>query len=144
MDKINFKGIKLFPLKKISNQLGHIYHAVKNDDEGFNNFGEAYFSIINQGMIKGWNKHKLMNLNLFVPHGEVKFVICNRVNKDNQKFFEIKLSPKNYFRLSIESGLWFAFKCISNYNSIILNVSDLKHNPSEMEKIDINKIPYNW
>ena len=44
----------------------------------------------------------------------------------------------------IPPGLWYAFQCLSNYNSLILNVADLKHDPMEQEKVTLTKIPYIW
>ena len=49
-------GITLTPLKQIFNPKGNIFHALKKSDIGFNGFGEAYFSTINQNEIKGWKK----------------------------------------------------------------------------------------
>ena len=89
MVKLAFGGIKIFNLKRINNPTGDILHIINKDDEGLKNFGEAYFSIINQGQIKGWNKHKYMTINLCVPIGEVKFVVWNGIkNKAKSKFLK--------------------------------------------------------
>ena len=55
MDKII-----LSPLNQIYNSKGSIFHVIKKSDDQFNGFGEAYFSFINKGEIKGWKKHKKM------------------------------------------------------------------------------------
>ena len=70
MDKVIIRK-----LNQIKNSDGDIYHVFKKTDKEFKDFGEAYFSFINQGCIKGWKKHKEMTLNLVVPIGKVKFVI---------------------------------------------------------------------
>ena len=41
----------------------------------FSEYGEAYFSTLKFGEIKGWNMHERMVLNLIVPIGKVIFVI---------------------------------------------------------------------
>ena len=74
MDKINIEGVILTPLKKITHPRGNILHAIKENDIGYAGFGEAYFSELTTGQIKGWNRHKYMTLNLIVPVGSVKFV----------------------------------------------------------------------
>ena len=50
--------IKYIPLKKISNPLGDVWHAIKSSDSEYAGFGEAYFSFIEKGKIKGWKNTK--------------------------------------------------------------------------------------
>ena len=45
-------GVILTPLKQIYHPKGDIFHAMKKSDIGFDGFGEAYFSTINQNDIK--------------------------------------------------------------------------------------------
>ena len=68
MDQIDiqFDGVLLTPLKIIEREQGNVMHALKNSDAGFDGFGEAYFTFVNNGVIKGWKKHREMTLNLIV------------------------------------------------------------------------------
>ena len=59
-------GLILTPMKQIHHPKGNIFHAMKKSDLGYNGFGEAYFSTINKGDVKGWKKHTKMTLNLLV------------------------------------------------------------------------------
>ena len=43
----NLKQISITPLKRIFNSNGDVYHAIKKSDNGFDTFGESYFSFIN-------------------------------------------------------------------------------------------------
>ena len=133
-------GIILTPLKKIEHPLGDIYHAIRKSDNGFRSFGEAYFSTIKQGCIKGWKKHTEMTLNLIVPMGEVKFVIYN---EGLEKFYSVQLSQKNYQRLTVSPGLWVAFEGLGDAN-IVLNVASIEHNSSESINVDFEAIDYEW
>ena len=146
MDKINIDGVILTPLKKIIHPKGDIFHGMKESDTGYAGFGEAYFSTINNGEIKGWNKHKMMILNLIVPFGEVTFVIYDKreSSRSKGKFFKVTLSQANYQRLTVPPGLWLAFKGKSNDINLILNIADMEHDPDEIKKMDLNKIPYNF
>ena len=80
MDKLKW-GVESHPLKSIPNHKGNVLHGLKKSDIGFKDFGEAYFSCISPGFIKGWKRHKEMTLNLIVPVGLVKFVIFS--SKEN-------------------------------------------------------------
>ena len=145
MGKVKMKGVILTPLKKIYTPKGDIYHGLKNSDSTYIGFGEAYFSIIKSGQIKGWNRHKHMTLNLIVPVGSVKFVIHNGNSKQlSDNVMEVELSPQNYKRLTIPPGLWVAFQSISQTDSLILNIADIEHDPDEIERLDIEQINYNW
>jgi dTDP-4-dehydrorhamnose 3,5-epimerase len=131
-------GVTLTPLKKITHPKGDIFHAMKASDDGFFGFGEAYFSTVNQGEVKGWKKHTEMTLNLVVVTGEIKFVVY-----DDNSFYSVKLSKNNYQRLTVEPGLWLAFKGVSAEN-MLLNLASIEHNTNESENVDMYGFDYNW
>lgn len=133
-------GVIVTPLQQIHHPKGDILKALKKSDIGFEGFGEAYFSKINQGDIKGWKKHTEMTLNLVVVIGEIEFVIYNEITN---KFFNTNISQSNYKRLTLKSGLWMAFKGIGNYN-ILLNLASIEHQPDEALNVGLNEIDYKW
>ena len=133
-------GVILTPLKQIHHPKGDIFHGMKKSDEGFDGFGEAYFSTINQDDIKGWKKHTKMTLNLVVPVGEIKFVVYDEETKE---FFSVKLSQNNYQRLTVKPNLWMAFQGVGEYN-MLLNLASMEHNPNEAITIDLSEIDYEW
>ena len=125
---------------------GNVMHAMKEIDEGFAGFGEAYFSTIKQGDIKGWNRHKTMTLNLIVPTGKVTFVIYDDREKSKTKgfFYKVDLSSSNYKRLTVPPRLWLSFKGgYVNKNNLILNISNMAHDPDEIERKALEQINYN-
>ncbi len=133
-------GIILTPLRQIHNSKGNILHVMKKSDDGFNGFGEAYFSTVNKDDIKGWKKHTKMILNLVVPIGKIEFVVYNEKSKE---FFNVQLSQCNYYRLTIKPNLWVAFRGLEK-NSMLLNLASIEHNPSEAETKNLNEIFYGW
>jgi len=132
-------GIKLNDLKIISHPKGNILHAIKSSSNGFENFGEAYFSTINFKEIKGWKSHTKMTLNFIVPAGKVKFVIYDGLN-----FFSETLSVNNYKRLTIKPNLWVAFQGISKQTNLVLNIASIEHDPDEAINLELTEIPYDW
>lgn len=131
-------GVILTPLKQIHNPKGDVFHAMKKSDMGFDGFGEAYFSTIHQGDIKGWKKHTQMTLNLVVPIGEIEFIVYNE-----KEFFSVKLSSKNYQRLTVQRGLWMSFRGVEESN-MLLNLASLEHDPDEAINQPLDAIPYAW
>ena len=147
MDIANIDGVILTPLKKITHPKGDIFHGINKNDDGYEGFGEAYFTTIKHGEIKGWNRHREMTLNLVVPEGSVSFIIYDDREKStsNGVFKKVELSStSNYKRLTIPPGLWLAFKGNNKTENLILNIASLVHDPNEIEKLNLDKISYNF
>lgn len=140
MGAVNFDQIILTPLKKISTPGGDVLHALKKNDYGFNGFGEAYFSWVLPNSIKAWKKHTHMTMNLMVPVGLVKFVFYN----ENKEFREECIGEDSYSRLTVPPGFWFGFQGISIKPSLILNVANILHDPSEVDRLNASEIHYPW
>jgi dTDP-4-dehydrorhamnose 3,5-epimerase len=142
-------GILLTPLNRINHLKGDVFHAMKSSSEGFFGFGEAYFSTVNTGSIKGWKRHLRATLNLIVISGKIKFVIlkADLPNSDvlRENLFEIELGPSgNYSRLTVQPGLWVAFKGEGEDKNILLNISSQEHDPDEADNVDLASFPYVW
>jgi dTDP-4-dehydrorhamnose 3,5-epimerase len=133
-------GVTITPLKQIHNPKGDVYHAMKQSDDGYSGFGEAYFSTVHKNDKKGWKKHREMVLNLVVPIGEVEFVLFN---ENTQEFLSVYLSQNNYQRLTVNAGLWMAFRGVGESN-ILLNIASIEHDPDEAITIEIDEIAYEW
>ena len=141
------EGVVLHPLKHIIVPKGDIYHALKSTDEGYMGFGEAYFSQVEEGTVKGWKRHNRMTLNLIVPLGCIKFIIYDDREGSATKgqFEEIILSLKyNYQRLTIAPGLWLAFCSIGKGTSMLMDIIPEPHDQEEAERKEIDEIPYNF
>ena len=82
-----------------------------------------------------------MTLNLVVPLGKVKFVFYSKKDK---KFRIIEIGEKKYSRLTVPPKVWFGFKGISKPESIILNITNIKHSSKEILRCDKNKINFKW
>lgn len=137
MDKID--GVLLTPLKQIKTPKGDVWHAMKKSDDGFAGFGEAYFSFVDKGSVKGWKKHKEMTLNLVVILGAVKFRLIDDRESSSTKGAKIEftLSPQNYHRLTVAPGVWMCFEGLEEQNMLI-NLADMEHNPSEAVNIALD------
>lgn len=140
MDQITLfpSGAVLTPLRRIESAKGSVYHAIKNSDEGFRGFGEAYFSTVIPGSTKGWKRHKVMTLNLVVPVGSIKFHLRS---SDGLLDHAVILGESNYGRLTVPPGLWVAFTGIGQYLNLLLNVADTPHDPNESETLPLDSFP---
>lgn len=141
-------GVVITPLSIIEREQGNIMHAMKMADSGFESFGEAYFTFVNKGFIKGWKKHQQMVLNLIVPIGEVKFVLYDdrKTSPTFKHIKEISISREKYVRLTVPPGIWVSFSGINIDTNLVLNIASIMHNSYEAESLPIENdyIPYQW
>lgn len=135
-------GIITTHLSRIPTDGGDVLHGIKKNEETYFGFGEAYFSNINEGKIKGWKLHKDMTMNLIVPSGTVKFVFFDEKFKSHK---ELTIGRLNYCRVTVPPKIWFAFQGLDNkYPNLVFNFANLQHDPNEVIRKEINEIFYNW
>lgn len=139
-------GVIVTSLKRIINDKGDIYHALKSSENSFTAFGEAYFSTVHKSDVKGWKKHREMTLNIVVPVGCIDFVIYDdRVESPTFKQFQkLSLSQDNYSRLTVPPKVWMGFKGQSSGMNLLLNLASIEHDPMESETIELDEIDYDW
>lgn len=136
----SLKSVSISKLKRINVDGGDVLHYLNEDDTDFNRFGEVYFSIVNFNSIKGWKRHHKMILNLVCPVGQVKFIFSENLHD----FMEINIGEKNYVRLTVQPNVWFSFQGLKNPFSLIANVSNIKHDSNEIERLPLSKVNYRF
>ncbi len=141
MGAVNLDDVVVTPLKQIHTEGGDVMHGIKSFDESYAGFGEAYFSWIKAGSIKGWKRHNQMTMNLIVPVGRVGFVFYM---SDTTQFRTEEIGVDCYARITVPPGVWFAFKGIYEQESLILNIANIPHDPLEVERINLSDIHYDW
>ena len=135
-------GLRIIPLKEISDQRGTVLHMLRSDSENFKKFGEIYFSEINPGYVKTWKKHLKMTQNFAVPAGKVIFKFYDDRSDSKSFGFKEKIiigRPDNYCLIIVPPLVWYSFENIFDKESIIANCSSIPHDPTELKK-DIPKI----
>jgi dTDP-4-dehydrorhamnose 3,5-epimerase len=144
MGAIGLPRIVVTPLARIATAGGDVLHALKNTDDGYSNFGEAYFSWVTLDSIKAWKRHLRMTMNLVVPAGRVKFVFYAEVDGGKQLLNEETIGVEHYARITVPPGVWFGFKGLSSPQSLVLNLASIPHDPSEVERLPLGALPYDW
>lgn len=144
MDQIDISGVQLTKLKIIKNAKGNIYHILKNRDVNFNAIGEVYCSKILSNEIKAWKSHSKQTQNLCVLSGEILVILYDdRIHTKSYKSIKRQFlnSKDKYFLLTIPPNIWYGFKGIHQNESIIINCTDLPHDPLESKNISIENFP---
>ena len=142
MGVVSLTDILVTPLRRIPTIGGDVMHALKDSEDGFNGFGEVYFSWVEQGAIKAWKYHQHMTLNLVVPLGEISFVFHI---KDQENCFRTEnIGEEQYIRLTVPPGIWFGFQGRGSGQSLLMNLADMAHDPDEVLRKTTTEIDYNW
>jgi dTDP-4-dehydrorhamnose 3,5-epimerase len=131
----------LTPLRRIEHEKGDLYHGMKAGDPGFAGFGEAYFTTVLIGQIKGWKKHHEMVLNLVVPVGEICFYVHD---ESIGKTTAYKLGPENYARLTVPAGYWVAFEGRGIGVNLACNLASIVHRADEAVSVDLSSFPLDF
>jgi len=141
------EGVIVTPLSVIETKGGDVLHGLKQSEQGYTSFGEAYFSMIDYGVIKGWKRHKEMILNLVIPLGSVRFILYeDRSNFGCYKEFqEIVISrTDNYCRLTVPPMVWMAFQGVDANTSMLLNIASMEHSQEEVDRKELHEIEFDW
>lgn len=134
------QGVTLTPLKLIPGEKGAVMHGIKATDTTYAGFGEAYFSQVFSGVVKGWKKHNRMTLNLVVPVGAIRFVVCDfrEGSATYGQFQDYVLGPEvEYARLTVEPGLWMAFQGVGQGLNLLMNFASIAHDPTEADALPL-------
>lgn len=128
--------------RRIGHPQGDILHAMKASSAGYAGFGEAYFTTILPGAIKGWKRHREMTLNLIVAAGRVRFVVTAAEEAVPQAF---TLGPDNaHGRLTVPPGYWMAFQGLAREPNLVLNLANIEHGAAESENRELEAFAFDW
>lgn len=142
MGSVSVDQILSTPLRKIEVPGGNVMHGMKASDNGYDGFGEAYFSWVEKDFIKAWKLHTKMTLNLVVPVGLVRIVFVSPDEVGKYRIEEI--GESNYCRLTVPPGLWFGFMGVAESTSLLLNIANIIHEPTETIRKEITDFDFNW
>jgi dTDP-4-dehydrorhamnose 3,5-epimerase len=148
-NSVIIEGVFLSKLTQVKDGRGAVMHHLNFKSPTFKGFEESYISKSMPKVIKAWKLHKKMTQNFCVPVGAFKVVIFdNRTESKTYREFNEFILDENeqYSLLTIPPGVYYGFQCLSQYPGIIVNITNLLHDPAEVERIDVENeiIAYKW
>ncbi|MEO8172305.1 MAG: dTDP-4-dehydrorhamnose 3,5-epimerase [Sediminibacterium sp.] len=141
MGAVSIDDIIVTELARITTPGGDVMHALKKDSDGFAGFGEAYFSWVHSGSIKAWKRHNRMTMNMVVPVGQIRVVFYDEASN---RFRVEEIGDGRYVRLTVPPGIWFGFQGLASPQSLLTNIANITHDPSEVDRCELTEIKYNW
>ena len=130
------KKIKIFKLDKINSQEGSIIKFINKKSDFFKNFGELYFSTVKYNVEKKGRYHNKMHLNIMFIKGIFKFYFYDEKNNSVEKKNRIICRESSPTCISISPKIWFKFKGISKKENMLINFSNILHDPLEYKFSD--------
>jgi dTDP-4-dehydrorhamnose 3,5-epimerase len=135
-ERRSIEGVVVQSLRVIEDDRGAVLHMLRSDWNLFIGFGEVYFSEIKPGLFKGWKRHLRTTQHLTVPVGAVKFVLYDdRMESRSRGCIEhARLGRADEYRLLIiPPGIWYGWKCLTEYPALVANCVNEPHDPAESE-----------
>ncbi len=141
-------GVRVRPLRQITDERGAILHMLRSDAPEFEQFGEIYFSVVYPGVIKGWHIHDQMTLNYAVPVGMIKLVLYDdrQGSATHGELMEIVTGERSYQLVTVPPRVWNGFKGVGTDPALVANCATIPHDPEEIHRLDPfdPSIPYDW
>jgi dTDP-4-dehydrorhamnose 3,5-epimerase len=143
-------GVKVKKLRVIPDERGKLMEILRADDEMFEKFGQVYMTTAYPGVVKAWHLHKVQDDNMAVVRGMMKIVLYDS-RDDSQTKGEVNeffVGEQNPILVHIPKGVMHGFKCVSEYEAIVVNAPTEVYNYKEPDEYRVhpheNDIPYDW
>jgi len=143
-------GVKVKTLKVIPDERGRLMEILRNDDDLFVKFGQAYLTTAYPGVVKGWHYHKVQYDNFVCVGGMMQLVLYD-ARKESLTFKEVNeffMGPHNPILVQIPPYVYHGFKALGTQEGMMLNLpSEVYHykDPDEFRvPPDSKEIPYDW
>ena len=144
------EGVSVKKLKVIPDERGRLMEILRTDDKEFSEFGQVYITTAYPGVVKAWHYHKLQDDNMTVLKGMAKIVLYDDRKDSSTKgvINEFFVGDHNHILIHIPKLIWHGFKCISEQDTMIVNIVTKCYNyenPDEYRKpAHGSDIPYDW
>ena len=144
------EGVRIKQLKVIPDERGRLMEALRDDDDLFIKFGQAYLTTAYPGVVKAWHYHKKQIDNFVCVTGMIKLVLYdNRENSSTKgDVNELFMGYNNAILVRIPEEVFHGFKCISDTEAIVLNIPTEHYNYDNPDEFrlspDDKSIPYDW
>lgn len=144
------EGIKIKKLKVIPDDRGRLMEILRCDDEIFEKFGQVYITTAFPCVVKAWHYHKKQDDHFVCLSGKIKLALYDFREESLTKgrVDEFVLSLDEPFMVKIPKMVYHGFKCVADYESMILNVPTMPYSRNEPDEFRIdafdNDIPYDW
>lgn len=150
MQKRLIEGVRIRQLAAHCDERGRLMEMLRSDWPEFEKFGQAYLTTAYPGVVKAWHYHKKQMDSFVCIRGMMKIAIYDTRKGSTTKGLvnEFFAGEHNLVLIQIPRDVYHGFKCISEYEAVILNFPTETYNYKEPDEYRLpahtKKIPYSW
>jgi len=144
------EGVMIKPLKLIPDERGRLMEILREDDDIFLRFGQAYLTTGYPGVVKAWHYHKNQYDNFCVLKGMMKVALydARKESPTEGEVNEFFLGEHRPLVLRIPPGVYHGFKTISTEEALLINIPTQSYRYDAPDEFRVpaheNDIPYDW
>ncbi len=143
-------GVEIKQLKPNTDERGFLMELLREDDDIFEHFGQAYVALNYPGVVRAWHHHKLQDDFMVVVKGMIKLALYDAREGSPTKgqVEEYFLGEQNTILVRIPVGVLHGYKTIGVEPSLLINLPTKTYNRAEPDEYrlpwDTPEIPYDW
>lgn len=143
-------GVEIKQLKPNADERGYLMEILREDDEIFRHFGQAYVSLNYPGVVRAWHYHKLQDDFIAVVKGMIKLALYDAREGSPTKgqVEEHFLGEQNNILIKIPVGVMHGYKTIGVEPSLLINFPTRTYDHAQPDEYrlpwDTEEIPYDW
>ncbi len=144
------QGVEVKYLKPIPDDRGRVMEILRCDDKLFEKFGQVYITTAYPNVVKAWHYHKKQYDNFCVVSGMMMIALYDpRKNSPTYKKLNVFYAGiHNPILIKIPPLVFHGFKCISENESILVNIPSEPYNHQNPDEYRLpahtKKIPFSW
>ena len=144
------EGVIIKKLRVIPDERGRVVEILRDDDDFFERFGQAYMTSVYPGVVKAWHYHKKQTDHVAVVHGMIKLVLCDW-RKDSATYREIVelfIGEHNTLLVKIPPMVLHGWKGIGREEAVVINIPDTHYKADDSDEqrlpYDSDEVGYDW
>jgi dTDP-4-dehydrorhamnose 3,5-epimerase len=144
------EGVTIKKLKVIPDERGRLMEMLRDDDDFFESFGQAYMTTVYPGVVKAWHYHKKQTDHIAVVNGMIKMVLCDwrEESPTCREIVELYVGEHNPLLVRVPPMVLHGWKGIGDKEAIAINIPDRRyeHDSPDEERLpyDSPEVGYNW
>jgi len=143
-------GVIIKPLRRIVDDRGYVMVILREDDEEFRSFGQAYVSACLPGVVKAWHCHQKQWDYFCVVAGNAKVGLYDdrEGSPTRGQTASLVIGELNPTLVVIPPLVWHGFTALGGQMAVLLNLPTLPYDeqePDELRRPPFDpEIPFEW
>ncbi len=150
MNMAHIEGVSIKPLIRHVDDRGFLMEVLRNDEELYAGFGQAYIGACFAGVVKAWHAHEKQTDHFCVIRGNAKIgMYDDRPDSPTRgETMSVVAGELNPVMVRIPPRVWHGFKPVDGQTAWVLNIPSEPYNPEHPDELRRDPfdpdIPFHW